>query len=35
MTTENIENLEEAKKAYYKVKTSTVEHMKELLHNIK
>ncbi|MDD2907592.1 MAG: site-specific DNA-methyltransferase [Candidatus Gracilibacteria bacterium] len=35
MTTENIENLEEVKKAYYKVKTSTVEHMKELLHNIK
>lgn len=35
MTTENIENLEEAKKAYYKVKTSTVEHMKDLLHNIK
>lgn len=35
MTTENIENLEEVKKAYYQVKTSTVEHMKDLLHEIK
>lgn len=29
------ENNQELKKSYFKIKTSTVEHMKDLLHEIK